>query len=166
MDKTPFVIEEWTEDHPRWADFLECLEQTAPEQAPFVLGEYSQGLPCHLLVALQADRVVGFLRFGVQPIGRESGCPPLVLNSAALTEAKIHAFAVRGESRCQGIGTSLQQHAISFTMSLGCHQLVSHSSYERAANCRVKLRLGFSALPEAQGSIYFLMPLRSATDSG
>lgn len=162
MDDPPFVIEEWTEDHSRWGEFLECLERAAPEQKPFVLGDYSQGLPCHLLVALQADRVVGFLRFGVQPIGRESGCPPRVLDGAALTEAKIHAFAVREESRCQGIGTALQRHAISLARSLGCHQLASHSSYERAANCRVKLRLGFSALPEAHGqSIVFLMPLRA-----
>lgn len=165
METPPFVIEEWAEEHPCWGDFLECLDRAAPEQAPFVLGEYSQGLPCHLLVALRADRVVGFLRFGVQPIGRESGCPTLLLDREALTEAKIHAFAVREESRCQGIGTSLQQHAISLARSLDCHQLASHSSYERAANCRVKLRLGFSALPEVQGSIYFLMPLRSATDS-
>jgi len=160
MDKTLFVIEEWTEDHSRWGEFLECLERAAPEQAPFVLGEYSAGLSCHLLVALQADRVVGFLRFGVQPIGKESGCPPLVLEGAPLTEAKIHAFAVLEESRCQGIGTSLQQQAISLARSSGCHQLASHSSHERPANCRVKLRLGFSALPEAHGqSIYFLMPL-------
>ena len=161
MDEPPFVIEEWSDEHPRWGEFLECLDQAAPEQAPFVLGEYSAGPPCHLLVALQADRVVGFLRFGVQPIGKESGCPPFVLGGAALTEAKIHAFAVGEESRCQGIGTALQQHAISLARRLGCHQLASHSSYERPANCRVKLRLGFSALPEAHGqSIYFLMPLR------
>lgn len=156
---TPFTIEEWDEAPPRWADFVQCLEQTAPEQAPFVLGESARHLPCHLLVALQEAQVVGFLRFGVQPIAAEEDCPPLALDGVPLTEAKIHAFAVREECRGHGIGTALQRRAIAVAGQMGCHQLASHSSYEREANCHVKLSLGFCALPERQGSIRFLMPL-------
>lgn len=158
-----FTIEEWNEAHPRWAEFVACLEQAAPEQMPFVLGEYSRDLQCCLLVALQAGQVVGFLRFGIQPIGPEAGCPPLVLNGVPLTEAKIHAFAVREERRGQGIGTALQKRAIQRAKELDCYQLVSHSSYDRPANVHVKLSLGFSAQPEVHGdnppSVYFLMPL-------
>lgn len=158
----PFTIEEWDEAHPRWAEFVRCLEQTAPEQAPFVLGEYARHLPCHLLVAVQDDQVAGFLRFGVQAVGADAGCPPLTLDGLALTEAKIHAFAVREERRGQGLGTALQRRAIALARGLGCHQLSSHSSYERAANCHLKLALGFCAQPEPGGSIRFLMPLRAA----
>jgi len=160
----PFTVEGWDETHPRWAEFVRCLEQTAPEQAPFVLGEYARHLPCRLLVALQEAQVVGFLRFGIQAIGAEEDCPPLTLEGVALTEAKIHAFAVREERRGHGIGTALQRRAIAVARELGCHQLSSHSSYEREANCHVKLSLGFCALPERQGSIRFLMPLRAVQE--
>ena len=161
MTAALFTVEELDEAHPHWAEFVRCLEQIAPEQAPFVLGEYARHLPCHLLVALQENQVVGFLRFGVQTIGVEENCPPLTLAGVPLTEAKIHAYAVREERRGHGIGTALQRRAIAVARELGCHQLSSHSSYERKANCHVKLSLGFCALPERQGSIHFLMPLRA-----
>lgn len=160
--QTSFSLEEWDETHPRWSEFLECLEQVAPEQAPFVLGDYSCNLPCHLVVALQAGQVVGFLRFGIQAIGPETDCPPLTLNGTVLTEAKIHAFAVREERRGQGIGTALQRWAIQRAKDLGCYQLASHSAYEREANFHVKLSLGFAAHAE-DGSVRFLMPLRNAS---
>ena len=162
----PFFLQELMEDHPRWPNFVRCLEQTAPEQAPFVLGEYARHLPCYLSVALQADRIVGFLRFGVQPIGAEEQRPPLILEGVILTEAKIHAYAVRPECRDQGIGTALQRQAIRRAQELGCYQLASHSGYgpETSASHHVKLSLGFSAQPEAHGdqqSIRFLMPLKA-----
>ncbi len=150
--------------HPRWRELVQCLEQTAPEQVPFVLGEYSRDLPCYLCVALQNEQVVGFLRFGVQPIGPEAHCPPLALNGISLTEAKIHAFAVREEWRCQGIGTALQMWAIERAKELGCFQLASYSSYGRDANHHIKLSLGFGAQPEVHGEneqgVYFIMPLQ------
>lgn len=160
-----FHLQEMTEDHPRWPDFGRCLEETAPEQAPFVLGDYARHLPCYLSVAFQEGQIVGFLRFGVQPVGAEEQCPPLVLNGVTLTEAKIHAFAVHREHRGQGIGTALQRQAIRRARELGCYQLASHSGYgpETSASHHVKLSLGFSALPETHGgqqSIRFLMPLQ------
>lgn len=162
----PFSLQELTEDHPRWPDFVRCLEETAPEQAPFVLGDYARHLPCHLSVAFQDDQIVGFLRFGIQPVGAEEQCPPLILNGVTLTEAKIHAFAVHREHRGQGIGTALQRQAIRRARELGCYQLASHSGCgpETSASHHVKLSLGFSALPETHGgqqSIRFLMPLQA-----
>jgi len=163
MSEPLYLIEEWTEKHARWPEFLQCLQETAPEQVPFVLGDYARHLPCYLLVALQNNRVAGFLRFGIQPIGAEAGCPPLDLNSQILTEAKIHAFAVQAEYRNQGIGRALQKKAIKRSKELGCYQLASHTSYNNPANHHVKLSLGFSVLPEAHGdqmNLIFLMPLQ------
>jgi hypothetical protein len=31
-----FLIEEWGDSHPRYAEFINCLKTVAPEQAPFV----------------------------------------------------------------------------------------------------------------------------------
>ena len=169
-DQQTFTLQEWDNAHPRWEEFVQCLEQTAPEQAPFVLGEYSRNLPCYLCVALQDEQVVGFLRFGIQSIGPEAHCPPLVLNGIPLTEAKIHAFAVREERRGQGIGTALQRWAIRRAKELGCFQVASYSSYGRDANHHIKLSLGFGAQPEVHGDnqqgVYFIMPLQVDAGKG
>jgi GNAT superfamily N-acetyltransferase len=153
-----------TENDSRWPEFLECLRQIAPEQEPFVVGDYSRNLSCHLTVAVVADRVVGFLRFGVQEIRPEVGCPALMASDGrSYTEAKIHAFAVRSEYRRQGIGTALQKRAIERSRAVGCHQLVSHTSLDNVANVSLKLALGFAAQPEShddEGSVLFYMPLQ------
>lgn len=160
-----FILQEWSHAHPRWGEFVHCLEQIAPEQSPFVLGEYSRHLPCYLCVALQDEQVVGFLRFGVQPIGPEAHCPLLVVNGVALTEAKIHAFAVQDVRRGQGIGKALQMWAIERAKELACFQVASYSSYGREANYHIKLSLGFGAQPEVHGDnqqgVYFILPLRA-----
>ena len=160
-----FNIEEWNETHPRWQEFLQCLEAVAPDQAPFVLGNRYQEHPSYLFVALQANAVVGFLRFAVQPIGPEALCPALYLDGVQLTEAKIHAFAVQEDRRGQGIGAELQRQAIRRAKELGCFQVASYSSYGRDANHHLKLSLGFGAQPEMHGDqqqgVYFIMPLRA-----
>lgn len=161
-----YSIEEWDETHPRWQEFAACLEGAAPEQAPFVFGDYYRAYRSYLLIALQSDQVVGFIRFAVQPIGPEAKCPALRLNGVQLTEAKIHAFAVREDARGQGIGTELQRRAINRAKELGCYQVASYSSYGRDANHHIKLSLGFAAQPEVHGDnhqgVYFLMPLQNA----
>jgi GNAT superfamily N-acetyltransferase len=164
--KTNYSIEEWDETHPRWHEFVACLETVAPEQAPFVLEKYRQAQQAHLLVALQSNEVVGFIRFVVQPIGPEVQCPILYLDGVPLTEAKIHAFAVREEARGQGIGTELQLQAILRAKAAGCYQVASYSSYGREANHHIKLSLGFAAQPEVHGDncqgVYFIMPLHNS----
>ena len=163
---TSFSIEEWDENHARWQEFLQCLEKAAPDQVPFVLGERYREYPSVLLVALQSNVVVGFLRFVVQPIGPEAKCPPLYLDGLRLTEAKIHAFAVLDGSQGQGIGTELQRQAIHRARELGCYQVASYSSYGRDTNHHIKLSLGFAAQPEVHGDnqqgVYFIMPLQAA----
>jgi GNAT superfamily N-acetyltransferase len=164
--KPPFKIEEWNDSHPRWQEFIACIRSVAAEQEPFVVGDRYRAYDTCLLVAIQDEEVVGFLRFAVQPIGPEAKCPEMRHCDMALTEAKIHAFAVSEERRCQGVGTALQQRAITRAEELGCYQLASHSSYQNEANCKVKLSLGFAAQPEKhtddKDGVYFLMPLRKA----
>lgn len=159
-----FRIEEWGSDHPRYADFINCLKSAAPEQAPFVEGGYFQSFPCYLLVALQDNRVVGLLRFAVLQIGPEAGCPALALNGQILVEAKIHAFAVHPDYRGRGIGIALQKRAIQRAIQLDCYQLASYSSYGSEANYHIKLSLGFAVQPEIHGNnehgAYFIMPLK------
>ena len=160
------AIEEWDEAHPRWPEFVACLQSAAPEQAPFVFRQDPGACPSCLLVALQADEVVGFIRFTVQPIGPDAGCPALALDGVELTEAKIHAFAVRQSARGQGIGAGLQREVIRRARSLGCHQVASYSSYGHAANYHIKLSLGFAAQPEVHGDnhqgVYFILPLNNS----
>lgn len=167
---TPWLIEEWSETHSRWNEFVKCLETVAPDQLPFVCGQYYMDYPSYLFVALQGNDIVGFLRFAVQPIGPEAKCPPLYLNGRQLTEAKIHAFAVAESNRGEGIGTELQKHAIRRAKELGCYQVASYSSYGRDANHHIKLSLGFGAQPEVHGDnqqgVYFIMPLRKGDENG
>jgi GNAT superfamily N-acetyltransferase len=163
--KPKFLIEEWDETHPRWQEFVTCLERVAPDQASFVFKEYYRAYKSYLFVALQLNEVVGFIRFAVQPIGPEAKCPALCLDGAQLTEAKIHAFAVRQDARSQGIGTELQRKTIRRARELGCYQVTSYSSYGREANHHIKLSLGFAAQPEVHGDnqqgVYFLLPLQN-----
>jgi GNAT superfamily N-acetyltransferase len=158
-----FLIEEWSETHPRWDEFIKCIEVVAPDQKPFVCGKYYKDYASYLLIALEFGEIAGFLRFAVQPIGPEAKCPSLLLNGKQLSEAKIHAFAVREASRGKGIGTELQRQAIRRAKELGCYQLASYSSYGRDANHHIKLSLGFGAQPEVHGDnqqgVYFIMPL-------
>lgn len=164
MRGAPILIETWADSHPRWSEFVECLQRVVPEQACFVLGDRYRQYTSYLLVALHGSQIAGFLRFAVQPIGPEAHCPTLHLDGEQLTEAKIHAFAVCPECRGQGIGAQLQKAAIRLARALGCYQLASYSDYSREANYHVKLSLGFAVQPEVHGDdekgSYFLMPLR------
>lgn len=166
MTNAFYTIEEWKATHPHYLDFLNCLHETAPDQAPFVTGGYYGTLPTRLWVAKVQNQVAGFLRIVLQPIGPEAHCPPLEVKATMLIEAKIHAFAVREEFRKRGIGRALQQKAIQRAQELGCFQLSSYSPYECTANHRLKLGLGFAAQPETHfeegrevKGVYFLMPL-------
>ncbi len=162
------ILEEWDAGHPRLPEVLQFLQAVAPDQLPFVVGEYYSGYPSYLLAAVEAGEIAGVIRFAVQPIGPEAHCPVICLDEMPLTEAKIHVFAVRPASRGQGIGTRLQKWVIEHARGLNCHQVASYSSYDKEANYHIKLSLGFAAQPEVHGDaergVYFLMPLRRTPD--
>ena len=158
------MFEEWDASHSRLPEFLQFLQAVAPDQLPFVVGEYYAGYKSYLLAAVDGGEIVGAVRFAVQPIGPEARCPVVRLDGIPLTEAKIHVFAVRPSSRGRGIGTRLQKWVISRARGLGCHQVASYSCYDKEANYHIKLSLGFAAQPEVHGDdeqgVYVLMPLR------
>ena len=107
--------------------------------------------------------MVGFLMFELWEIGpHDRNLPPLQLNGATLTEAKIIAFGVSELHRRQGIGRALQQEAIAQATELGCYQLRSVSSNEHPENYQLKLSLGFAVEPMERDlpSVAFVMPLR------
>jgi GNAT superfamily N-acetyltransferase len=162
------MLEEWDAGHIRLPDVVRFLQAVAPDQLPFMEGEYYAGYPSYLLAAVEAGEIAGVIRFAVQPIGPEARCPIVCLDKRPLTEAKIHVFAVRPASRGRGIGTRLQRWVIQRARGLGCHQVASYSSYDKDANYHIKLSLGFAAQPEVHGDnergVYFLMPLRRTPD--
>jgi GNAT superfamily N-acetyltransferase len=123
-------------------------------------------LSSHLLVAVEDETVVGFLRFVLQPIGPDMDCPAVVVDGVELIESKIMAFGVVPERRRQGIGRALQQAAIERARELDCYQVRSHSSGDNQANHRLKLAMGFAMHPIVRGDdnhgCYFLMPLRTS----
>lgn len=160
------VFEEWDAGHSRFPEFLQFLQDVTPDQVPFVVGERYARHTSLLLVALDGGELAGAIRFAIQPIGSEERCPALHRDGVPLTEAKIHAFAVRPASRGRGIGTLLQKWVIRRARDLGCYQVASYSCYDKRANHHIKLSLGFAAQPEVHGDneqgVYFLMPLRRA----
>jgi GNAT superfamily N-acetyltransferase len=119
----------------------------------------------HLLVALEDSEIVGFLRYVIQPIGPDMGCPPVKLNDVELTEVKVLAFAVDEARRGRGVGRALQQDAIERAREAGCYQVRSHSSGNNGANHHLKLSMGFAVHPIVRGDddkgVYFILPLVS-----
>ncbi|MFJ9566976.1 GNAT family N-acetyltransferase [Streptomyces fuscichromogenes] len=124
-------------------------------------------LSSHLFAAVSQDgRPIGFCRYVVQPIGPDTGCPPVTLDGQVATEAKILAFGVHEGWRRRGVGTALQRAVIDAAAANGCHQVRSHSAGENAGNHRLKLRLGFAVHPivrdDDHKGCYFLLPLTPA----
>jgi len=144
-----YTIEEWLPTHPRWSEFVACVDSEG--QTRWVFNEHFEQFPRYFLVALQENQVVGFLMFFLQPIGPENDCPPLHINGAWLIEAKIIGFAVKRASRRLGMGQALQEYAIRRARELGCYQVRSHSDSRNVANYQLKLRMGFAAVPVNRG---------------
>lgn len=155
-------IERWGADHPRFAALREVA--SAEEQERNLTIELDWHLTSHVLVALTADAIVGFLRFVVQPIGPDNDQPPVRVGEKTLNEAKVLAFGVVGPARRRGIGTKLQHAALEWARELSCYQVRSYSDGTRRANHHLKLKLGYAVHPVVRGEdkrgAYFVMPLR------
>ena len=83
-------------------------------------------------------------------------------------EAFVLTFAVDSAHRRQGIGAALQLAAVESCRRRGLRQMRSWSSHDKADNYRLKLRLGFAAVPGVQfiprlgewvPGAYFVLPL-------
>ena len=155
------LIEEWDATHPRWPAVLEAV--AAQGQTEWVTFAADFHRSSHMLVARQGTQVVGFLRFVIQPIGPDMGCPPVTLDGAALTEAKVLAFGVDPAHQRQGIGRALQTALLQAAKAGGCYQVRSHSSGANVPNHQLKLAMGFGVHPIVRGEdnqgVYFVMPL-------
>ena len=163
---TPVALAEWDEAHARWGELVGFVADE--RMVDWALADGRSLLPGgHALVALLDGVLVGFLVFLVQRIGPEDGCPPVAEAGEIVTEAKIRAFAVRGDVRRRGIGTLLQRRALERARELGCYQMRSQSDAGRGANVQLKLRLGFGVHPavrtiagEERSGYYFVKSLR------
>ncbi len=160
-DDAALLVEEWDTAHPQWPVLVQAVE--AQEQTDWAIFHAAFHQSSHVLVARQGEQVVGFLRFVVQEIGPDMGCPPVTFDGVALTEAKVLAFGVDPAHQRQGIGRTLQEDLLRRATAAGCYQVRSHSSGSHAANHRLKLAMGFGVHPIVRGEdnqgVYFVMPL-------
>lgn len=159
----PFHIERWPDTHPRFTELCRVID--AENQTNYLEFTAPWHQSSHMLAVLQGANIVGFLRFVVQEIGPDDELPPVILNGAALTEAKVIAFGVIEPARGQGVGRALQLAGLEWARDLGCYQVRSHSDGVRHTNHHLKLSLGFAVHPIERGDdkhgAYFIMPLRA-----
>lgn len=160
-------LEAWDSAHPRWADLLAVVDGQGQSDWVAFTADFHQST--HMLVALGAERIAGFLRYVVQAIGPDAGCPPVALDGRTLREAKILAFGVDPARRRQGIGRALQLRCIAEARERGCYQVRSHSGGDHPANHALKLALGFGVQPIVRGDdargAYYILPLAPAASS-
>jgi GNAT superfamily N-acetyltransferase len=154
-------VEAWDPAHPRWAVLLALIADLGQTGWVAFSADFHQ--TTHMLVALDADRIAGFLRYVVQAIGPDAGCPSVAIDGRTLREAKILAFGVDPARQRQGIGRALQLRCIADARERGCYQVRSHSGGDHPANHQLKLALGFGVHPILRGDdtrgAYYILPL-------
>jgi len=142
---------------------LDFLKETAPDQVFFIESDYYDHGENIAFGWFDRKKLIGCIRYCIQTLGTEQKTPLIKQNSKPLKEAKINAFAVQTNFRNRNIGTLLQQRVIDDAKEQGCYQLASYSTFDKAANYAIKIRLGFCVQPEIQpdGTMgaYFLMKL-------
>jgi GNAT superfamily N-acetyltransferase len=156
------AISEWDDAHPRWSEALAFLEEYS-DGLPDPIPGYDQRDSRYLVATFKGD-IVGELRLIVIPIGPENDLPAVKVDGQELLQAKVMEFVVLPQFRRRGIGTKLQESAMTLARSLGCYQLASFIYSGNAANHMLKLSMGFAVRPESRGDeahgLYFIMPLR------
>ena len=155
------VVEEWSPDQARWPELVQVIK--AEGQGHWAFNPYFDRFARHFLVALQEDRVTGFLMFVVWPIGpHDRDHPPVKMGESMLTEAKIIAFGVQQHARRQGIGRALQIQGLNRARELGCYQVRSVSEAAYTGNHQLKIALGFAVEPmeREEPCLAFVMPLK------
>jgi GNAT superfamily N-acetyltransferase len=137
----------------------------AVEQDRWMTIKFDWHISTHMLVALQDDKVVGYLRFDRQEIGPDMERPSVIYNDEPLIEAKVMAFAVAEPYRNQGIGRALQNAALREAKKLGCYQLRSFSNGGKPVNHHLKISMGFGIHPHVRQDddqgMFLVMPLQN-----
>lgn len=156
-------IKTWDTTHPRWPELMQLA--VAVEQDRWMTIKLDWHLSTHILVALQNDEIVGFLRFDRQEIGSDMERPLVIYNNKPLIEAKVMAFAVAEPHRNQGMGRALQNAALREAKRLGCFQLRSFSNGSKQVNHHLKISMGFGIHPHIRNDdnrgVYFVLPLQN-----
>ena len=116
-----FAVAEIAEDAQLWPQVWSVVEQLNQERYVQVQAEHFRF--SHLLVALQDERPIGFLRFVVQRLGEDEERPPIVFRGRTLYEAKIIAF---------GIQPSLENDSVYFVKSLPAADAPISTKIERS----------------------------------
>ena len=159
-------ISEWDQRHPRWSEVVAFFDEHQGG-LPDVIDGYDQR-DSRILVASTQSKVVGVLRLIVIPIGVEDNLPAVKVDGRELLQGKIINFCVLPQYRRKGIGTELQETAISLARSLLCYQLASFSYSGNRENHALKLGMGFTVRPETRGGerhgLYFIMPLHPSNE--
>lgn len=161
MNKPSGIVEEWTEEHPRWNELIQAIAEQ--NQTHWAFDPFFEQFSRHFMVALKEGKVVGFLMFVVWEIGpHDRNSPPIQFKGTTLTEAKVIAFGVQEAHRRQGVGSTIQEQTIKRAKELGCYQLRSVSGNDHSENYQLKLSMGFALEPMERDtpSVAFVMPLR------
>jgi GNAT superfamily N-acetyltransferase len=155
------LISQWNSTHPSWSKLLQIVDDL--KQTDWFTFKADWHLSSHILVASDADEIMGFLYFVMQEIGIEEDHAVVTFAGQNLVEAKVIAFGVVPNYRRHGIGRELQLAAMALATKLGCYQMRSHSGGDSLANHQLKLALGFSVYPILRGDdtagVYFLKTL-------
>jgi GNAT superfamily N-acetyltransferase len=155
------LISQWDPTRPSWSKLLQIVNDL--KQTAWFTFKADWHLSSHILVASDADEIMGFLYFVTQEIGIEEDHAVVAFAGQNLVEAKVIAFGVVPNYRRQGIGRELQLAAMALATELGCYQMRSHSGSDSLANHQLKLALGFSVHPILRGDdtagVYFLKTL-------
>jgi GNAT superfamily N-acetyltransferase len=161
-----FVVFDRADAHTLVADYLRKLDEEVTRDLDFGV------------IAFAGDEGLGHILLKVRPI------TPMFVGELDLLdfkgedtakaiieerrEAFVLTFEVRPDHRRKGIGTKLQLAAIEACRRKGMYQIRGWSSYNKAETYRLKLRLGFAAVPGVQyierigkwvPGTYFVMPL-------
>ncbi len=155
-----FLIDEWSPSHLRWKELVQAIADE--NQFSWAFDSFFEQFSRYFFVALNKEKIVGFLMFVVWDIGpNDREHKPVKFNGRTLTEAKIIAFGVKNTHRRLGIGRSLQERAIKRAKKLGCYQVRSVSGDESHENQQLKLSMSFAVEPMEREKPYlaFILPL-------
>jgi GNAT superfamily N-acetyltransferase len=109
---------------------------------------------CYYLGIAVGKAVVGHITIRKQPLivpaSHLSNNEGLLLtgqDGTPLYEVFVQTFAVEEAHRRSGYGRALQEAALEKAGALGCYQMRSWSSADKAANYALKISMGFAILP-------------------
>jgi GNAT superfamily N-acetyltransferase len=155
------MIIEIDDTHTLWPELLE-LVKSVEQRLEWLTSKEDYHLSNHVLVAVENNVLIGFLRFTVREFGWPlgDGISPITFNGKKLIEAKVETFGVRKNYQNKGVGRVLQKETMKRAKEIGCYQLRSKSACHAKANYHLKISLGFGVQPHRkEQAVYFVKAL-------